>query len=75
MLLESLLARTASQFRLDFVAITRERFDLVVERRAYFERPVQVLVGFARSEAFLSKATELGGYDLSRQFAVHYNAP
>ena len=65
----------ARQFRLDFVPVTRERFDLVVDRRAYFEPPVQTLVAFARSEAFLRKAEELGGYALTTQLGVHYNAP
>ena len=50
----------ARQFRLDFVPVTRERFDLVVTRRAYFEPPFQRLVGFCRSDACRRKAEELG---------------
>ena len=69
------LACMARQFRLGFVPVTRERFDLVVTRRAYFEPPVQALVAFARGGALLHKAEELGGYDLSGQLRVHYNAP
>lgn len=64
----------ARQFRLDFVPVTRERFDLVVTRRAYFEPPFQRLVAFCRSDACRSKAAELGGYDLSGQFQVRFNA-
>ena len=69
------LSCMARQFRLDFVPVTRERFDLVVDRRAYFEPPVQTLVAFARSEAFFRKAEELGGYALTTQLRVQYNAP
>jgi excisionase family DNA binding protein len=65
----------ARQYRLDFVPVTRERFDLLVTRRAYFEPPMQALVAFARGESFLRKAAELGGYDLSGHFGVHFNAP
>lgn len=64
----------ARQFRLDFVPILRERFDLVVTRRAYFEPPFQRLVAFCRSAACGHKAQELGGYDLSGQLQVHFNA-
>jgi len=65
----------ARQFRLDFVPVTRERFDLVVTRRAYFEPPFQRLVAFCRTDACRHRAEELGGYALSGQFAVHFNAP
>ena len=65
----------ARQFRLDFVPVTRERFDLVVTRRAYFEPPFQRLVAFCRTDACRHRAEELGGYVLSGQFAVHFNAP
>jgi putative molybdopterin biosynthesis protein len=64
----------ARQFRLEFVPVTRERFDLVVTRRAYFEPPFQRLVAFCRLDACRRKADELGGYDLSGQFQVHFNA-
>ena len=65
----------ARQFRLDFVPVTRERFDLVVDRRAYFEPPFQRAARFCRAARLRRKAAELGGYDLSGQFAVHYNCP
>jgi putative molybdopterin biosynthesis protein len=69
------LACMARQFRLGFVPVVRERFDLVVFRRAYFEPPVQCLVALAASGAFARKAEEMGGYDLSGQFRVHHNGP
>jgi putative molybdopterin biosynthesis protein len=69
------LEAVARQFGLPFVATVRERFDLVVDRRAWFEPPVQGLLRFARSEAFVAKARELGGYDTSGFGTVHWNAP
>ncbi len=65
----------ARQLRLDFVPLARERFDLVIGRRDYFEPPVQSLIGFARSDRFRRRARELGGYDVAATGRVVYNAP
>lgn len=69
------LAAMARQYRLDFVPVTRERYDLVVERRTWFEPPMQRLIEFGRSAAHSAKAAELGGYDVSDFGRIHYNAP
>jgi putative molybdopterin biosynthesis protein len=69
------LASMASRFRLDFVPLARERFDIVVYRRAYFEAPFQRLMAFCRSPAFAAKAEELAGYDVSGFGTVRYNGP
>jgi putative molybdopterin biosynthesis protein len=69
------LASMAKRFRLGFVPLTRERFDIVVYRRAYFEAPFQRLMVFCRSPAFAAKAKELGGYDISGFGTVRYNGP
>lgn len=69
------LAAMARQFRLAFVPLIRERFDLVVWRRAFFEPPLQRLFSFCRSERFAVRADELGGYDVSDLGTVHYNGP
>ncbi len=55
----------AKLFRLEFLPLRLERFDLVLRRRDYFDPPVQALLVFARSPAFLRKAAELSGYDVS----------
>jgi excisionase family DNA binding protein len=65
----------ARQFRLPFVPVARERYDLAVDRRAFFEPPFQRFLAFCRGGALASRAAELGGYDLSGLLAVHYNAP
>src|SRR6185437_11682373 len=64
----------AHHFRLDFLPLRWERFDLALRRRSYFEPPVQRLLGFTRSEAFARHAAELGGYDIAATGAVTYNA-
>jgi excisionase family DNA binding protein len=65
----------ARQLRLDFVPLHRERYDLVVRRRDYFEPEMQALMEFARSRDAVAKANDLQGYDLSSFGAVRYNAP
>jgi putative molybdopterin biosynthesis protein len=69
------IAAGARQFRLDFLPLHRERYDLAIARRAYFEPPFQQLLRFARSPRFVERAQELGGYDISGLGQVVYNAP
>ncbi len=69
------LASVASQHRLNFVAVATERFDLVVDRKAWFDKSFQMLISFCRSDTFAERAAALTGYDITGQFTVHYNAP
>lgn len=63
----------AAQYRLAFVPVVAERFDLVIDRRSYFDPPLQALFQFCRSESFAAKARELKGYDVSGLGTVHFN--
>jgi excisionase family DNA binding protein len=65
----------ARQFRLGFVPLFRERYDLAVWRRDYFEPPLQRLFAFCCGPAFQKRAEELGGYDVAGLGQVHYNGP
>lgn len=65
----------ARQLRLDFVPLHRERYDLVMRRRDYFEPEMQALLAFARTEEAIAKARDLLGYDVSTFGKVWYNAP
>jgi len=65
----------AAQFRLDFVPLHRERYDLAVRRREYFEPGFQNLLAFAQSDRFADKAQSLGGYDVTDLGRVAYNGP
>jgi putative molybdopterin biosynthesis protein len=69
------LAAMARQFRLDFVPLVGERYDLVIWRRAFFEPPLQRLWAFCRSAPFAGKARDLGGYDIGGFGRVRYNGP
>jgi len=55
----------ARPFRLDFLPLTNECFDLLIDRRSYFTEPVQTLLAFARTTEFRDRAAALGGYDLA----------
>jgi len=59
---------------LGFVPIVWERFDLVVRRRTWFEGPFQTLLATWRDAAFVQKAAELTGYDLTGTGTVRHNA-
>jgi len=67
------IGAAATMFRLDFIPLHEERFDLIVRRREFFEPPVQALLAFARTSGFEIKAGELGGYDISATGAVVWN--
>lgn len=69
------LAAMAKQFGLGFLPTVEERFDLVVDRHAWFEPPFQRLLTFCATPAFAAKAKELGGYDLAGHGRVIWNAP
>lgn len=63
----------ADQFKLAFKPVMRERFDLLVDRKAWFEPPMQTLLAFCRTDAFRAKAEAMGGYDVSGLGTVHFN--
>ena len=62
----------ARLYRLDFVPVVRERFDLAVHRWDWFEPPMQRLIAFTRTEAFKAKAEALAGYDVSGLWTVRW---
>jgi putative molybdopterin biosynthesis protein len=65
----------ARQLRLEFMPLHRERYDLAMERRTYFEAPFQALLAFTHTDAFRERAEELGGYDVGEQGTVRFNGP
>ncbi|NNE63955.1 MAG: helix-turn-helix transcriptional regulator [Gammaproteobacteria bacterium] len=68
------LATLAAQFQLGFTPVIEEQFDLLVDRRAWFEPAWQTLVNFCRTTQFNDRAAELVGYDISELFRVRFNA-
>ncbi|MEN9061088.1 substrate-binding domain-containing protein [Ponticoccus litoralis] len=68
------LHSVAQDFGLPFVPLIDERFDLLVNRRAWFETPMQRLMTFCQSEAMATRAERMGGYDLTGLGTVRWNA-
>lgn len=65
----------ARQHGLDFVPLVRERFDIVMRRRDYFEPPLQALLAFTRTDRFRTRAIDMTGYDIGGLGTVVYNSP
>ena len=68
------LEAVAKPFGLAFSALVQERFDILVDRRAYFEEPFQALLAFCRTPALAERAAALGGYDVARLGEVRWRA-
>ena len=63
----------AASYKLPFVPIISERFDLLVDRRSWFEPAFQTLLAFCQTELFRKKTTQLRGYDMSGFGSIHFN--
>jgi len=66
------LESMAKPFRLRFLPLVDEQFDVLIDRKAYFGEPLQRLFEFARSPDFAAKAEALGGYDLKPHGAIRW---
>lgn len=64
----------ARRFRLDFLPLHQERFDLAMRRPDYFEPAMQSLLAFARTPRFTAAAEAFGGYDVSQLGRVVFNS-
>ena len=67
------LGALSGLYGLGFVPLHRERFDLAIWRRAWFEPPMQRLMRFLQSDACAARAAGMGGYDLSGLGTIHHN--
>ncbi len=67
------LASEAKKHQLGFVHIATERFDIVVNRISWFEKPFQRLLSFSRSDDFLNTASNFFGYNINDLGTVHFN--
>lgn len=56
-------ASAARLLDLGFVPLREERFDMVVDRAAFFEQRIQALIDLLGSEEFRGQVSRLGGYD------------
>ena len=67
------LQALAEKYQLAFIPLIRERFDLLVNRRSWFEPPLQKFAQFCRGSEFRKRALSLPGYDASAYGEVHFN--
>ena len=51
-----------------------KRFDLIVDRLCWFEKPFQKLLNFCRTEEFFETASKLNGYNINNLGTVHFNS-
>ena len=56
---------TAHLLGLDFVALTRERFDMIVPKDRFFTKGMQSVLGIVGSREFRHRVGALGGYDVA----------
>ncbi len=60
-----LATRTAAQLLgVEFLPLTRERFDLLIPRERFFSKQIQTLLGIIGSREFRDRVGTLGGYDV-----------
>ena len=67
------LPSIARENGLDFVPVVQEPFDILVDRHAYFETPMQRFMNFARSQRCRAYAIRLGGYDMADCGRILFN--
>ncbi|MFB9174051.1 substrate-binding domain-containing protein [Roseibium salinum] len=65
----------ARQYKLGFLPLVEESFDLLIDRRSYFTEPCQQLLAFAHTQDFVEKAEALGGYRLEVLGSVRWLSP
>jgi len=58
---------------LNFVPITRERFDMVLDQNLFFEKSVQILMDVLHDPAFRLRVEGVGRYDFSDSGRIMYS--
>lgn len=69
------IAAAAHPLNLDFIPLAKERYDLLIWRRQYFELPLQTLFAFTTTPTFCKRLQTLRGYHVGGLGRVRYNAP
>ncbi len=68
------LASVAHDYGLAFLPVIEERFDLLVDRKAWFDPALQKFWAFCRTDSFRCRAQGLKGYDVCDLGQVIWNA-
>ena len=66
------LKSEAIKFNLDFIELVKERFDIVLHRRSFFEDSFQNLIKYCNTENFKKLLLKFDGYDVSDFGKFHY---
>lgn len=68
------LEAVARSYGLEYLPIIEEEFALLVDRKAWFQAPLQTLLAFCRTKRFADRAKAYGGYDIDELGRVIWNA-
>jgi len=68
-------AAVSSMLGLDFVPVTRERFDMICDQSVFFQKGVQALVEVLNGEIFRKRVEGLGSYDFQSAGRILYVKP
>ena len=63
----------AQQFSLGFIPIGSEHFDLLIDRKSWFDESFQSLWKFCQTDEFCKRANSMPGYDIQNFGQVIYN--
>ena len=67
------LQSVAKQYNLPFIGLAKERFDILVNRKAWFEPGFQSLFEFLKGSEFATRVLASPGYDCDGLGTVHFN--
>ena len=58
---------------LDFIPITRESFDMILDKETFFEKGIQAFIEILNSEGFRKRIEKLGSYDFKNSGKILYS--
>ena len=58
---------------LDFIPITRESFDMILDKETFFEKGIQAFIEVLNSEGFRKRIEKLGSYDFKNSGKILYS--
>ncbi|MGA1758811.1 MAG: substrate-binding domain-containing protein, partial [Pseudomonadales bacterium] len=67
------LQALAQRYSLDFVSVVHEEFDILVDRKAWFDAPFQQFLRFCQGPEFTEYAARLAGYQLGQLGHIRFN--
>ncbi|MFH0802342.1 MAG: helix-turn-helix transcriptional regulator [bacterium] len=68
-------AAVSSLLGLDFIPITKERFDMICDQSVFFQKGVQALVETLTGDVFRKRVEKLGSYDFKSAGRILYVKP